>query len=108
VSLSLSTLEEVRRFGDLLELEAGPPLRDGNLAELQSLGLWRSNRQLSTVLEERAEPWQNEQRRRQEERRMEAARAAELERRQKRRQEEEEETRRLWDDIFAIGLPLKP
>lgn len=105
MSLSLSTLEEVRRFEDLLELEEdGPPSQGVTLPEVQSLRLWQhQGHELHKVLEARAAPRRWEQCRRREERRKEAERLrlvavdAELER--------QEERRRLaeWDAIFAIG-----
>lgn len=103
--ISLATLEAAASFDEeLLEDEMAGGLRaDGSLEELQSLTLWRTNRALYTVIEERAvdrrieQHWREHYRRRETERRRLMAVDAELER--------QEERRRLaeWDAIFAIG-----
>lgn len=106
MSLSLATLEEVRRFEDLLELEDGPPRphQDTTLPEVQSLRLWRhTGAGVHEVLERRAEP------RRRRAREAAVAKAAADARRQwaeaELERKRQEERRRLaeWDAIFAIG-----
>jgi hypothetical protein len=103
--ISLATLEAAAAFDEeLLEDEMAGGLRpDGRLEELQSLALWRNNRALYPVIEQRAKDrrieqhWREHYRRRDAERAAMAAAELELKR--------QEERRRLaeWDAIFDIG-----
>jgi septal ring factor EnvC (AmiA/AmiB activator) len=107
----LATLEEVRQFEDLLELEDGPPRphQELTLTEVQSLGLWRYNGQgARNLIERRGAERRHRAREAAEARRKEAERRRWVEAELEHRRQLEEERREAWAAIFALGIPLKP